>query len=73
MAESVRVVLCFAAILVASLPPASGQDKRLITLDEFMNATDVKEVKLSGDGTAAVIATVDADWQHNRFASDLWI
>ena len=38
-----------------------------------MNATDVKEVKLSPDGSAAVIATVVSDWQHNRFRSDLWI
>ena len=38
-----------------------------------MNATDVHEAKLSPDGSAAVIATVDSDWQHNRFRSDLWI
>jgi dipeptidyl aminopeptidase/acylaminoacyl peptidase len=44
-----------------------------ITLDEFMNATDVQEVKLSPDGSAAVISTEDADWQHNRFRSDLWL
>jgi dipeptidyl aminopeptidase/acylaminoacyl peptidase len=44
-----------------------------ITLDEFMNATDVNEVKLSPDGSAAIIATKSPDWQHNRFSSDLWI
>jgi dipeptidyl aminopeptidase/acylaminoacyl peptidase len=44
-----------------------------ITLDEFMNATDVKEVKLSPDGMSAIIATESPDWQHNRFGSDLWI
>ena len=38
-----------------------------------MNATDVKEAKLSPDGSAAVIATESPDWQHNRFRSDLWI
>ena len=52
---------------------AGAQSKSLITLDEFMNATDVHEAKLSPDGSAAVIATVDSDWQHNRFRSDLWI
>jgi dipeptidyl aminopeptidase/acylaminoacyl peptidase len=44
-----------------------------ITLDEFMNATDLKEVKLSPDGMSAIIATESPDWQHNRFGSDLWI
>jgi dipeptidyl aminopeptidase/acylaminoacyl peptidase len=38
-----------------------------------MNATDVHGAKLSPDGSAAVIATVDPDWQHNRYRSDLWI
>ena len=38
-----------------------------------MNATDVRGGKLSPDGSAAVIATVDSDWQHNRYRSDLWI
>ena len=38
-----------------------------------MNATDIKDVKLSPDGLEAVIATVDSDWQHNRFRYDLWI
>jgi dipeptidyl aminopeptidase/acylaminoacyl peptidase len=38
-----------------------------------MNATDIKEVKLSPDGSAAVIATVSSDWQHHRYSSDLWI
>jgi dipeptidyl aminopeptidase/acylaminoacyl peptidase len=38
-----------------------------------MNATDVHGAKLSPDGSAAVIATVDSDWAHNRFRSDLWM
>ncbi len=55
------------------LPLASGQSAPAITLDEFMNATDVQEAKLSPDGTAVVIATASPDWQHNRFRSDLWL
>jgi dipeptidyl aminopeptidase/acylaminoacyl peptidase len=38
-----------------------------------MNATDITGGKLSPDGSAAVIATVDSDWQHDRFRNDLWI
>jgi acylaminoacyl-peptidase len=56
--------------LLACLPVAAQQT---ITLDEFMNATDVQEVKLSPDGSAAVITAADPDWQHNRFSSDLYI
>src|SRR5271170_383196 len=59
--------------LLGWISVAGAQSKSLITLDEFMNATDVHEAKLSPDGSAAVIATVDSDWQHNRYRSDLWI
>ncbi len=68
-----RTVLFLSAILLAGVPVLAAQSKSLITLDEFMNATDVQEVKLSPDGMAAVIVTETSDWQHNRFADDLWI
>jgi dipeptidyl aminopeptidase/acylaminoacyl peptidase len=70
---SSRAALFLAGSLLGCLSVAGAQSKSLITLDEFMNATDVHEAKLSPDGSAAVIATVDSDWQHNRFRSDLWI
>src|SRR5258708_4131469 len=53
--------------------PAKDLITPLITLDEFMNATYVREAKLSPDSSAAIIATESPDWQHNRFSSDLWI
>ena len=68
-----RAVLLLAGSLLGSLTVAAAQSKSVITLDEFMNATDVHGAKLSPDGLAAVIETVDSDWQHNRFRSDLWI
>ncbi len=68
-----RAVLLLAGTLLLSLSVAAAQSKSLITLDEFMNATDVQGAKLSPDGLEAVIETVDSDWQHNRFRSDLWI
>jgi dipeptidyl aminopeptidase/acylaminoacyl peptidase len=38
-----------------------------------MNATEIKEMKLSPDGSAAVMATVSPDWQYYSFRSRLWI
>jgi dipeptidyl aminopeptidase/acylaminoacyl peptidase len=60
----------FVLALLACLPVAAQQT---ITLDEFMNATDVQDVKLSPDGSTAVITAADPDWQHNRFDSDLYL
>jgi dipeptidyl aminopeptidase/acylaminoacyl peptidase len=68
-----RAVFLLAGALLAALATVAQPAKDPITLDEFMNATDVKEVKLSPDGSAAIIATESPDWQHNRFSSDLWI
>jgi dipeptidyl aminopeptidase/acylaminoacyl peptidase len=68
-----RAVSLLAGALLAPLCAVAQPAKDPITLDEFMNATDVNEVKLSPDGSAAIIATKSPDWQHNRFSSDLWI
>ena len=78
MQRNSRAVLLLAVLLLdvaslASSPAAAQRGNDLITLDEFMNATEIKDVKLSPDGSAAVIATVSPDWQHNRFRNDLWI
>ena len=73
MLRNDRAVLLFAGLVLSSFSLIAQPAKGPITLDEFMNATDIREVKLSPDGSAAVIATVDSDWQHNRFRSDLWI
>jgi dipeptidyl aminopeptidase/acylaminoacyl peptidase len=68
-----RAVLLLAGTLLAGIPAVAQETKSVITLDEFMNATEIKEAKLSPDGSAAVMTTVDSDWQHNRYRSDLWI
>ncbi len=49
------------------------QDKPLISLDEFMNATSISDARISPDGTAAVIATSSPDWRGERFKQDLWL
>ena len=68
-------LLC-SALLIS--PVASAQSKApaplaSITLDEFMNATEITGAKLSPDGTAVVVATVFSDWEQNRFAENLWL
>ena len=73
MLRNCRAVLLFAGLILSTFSSDAQPAQGLITLDEFMNATDVTEVKLSPDGSAAVVATVDSDWQHNRFRNDLWI
>ena len=49
------------------------ESKPLITLDEFMNATELRSARLAPDGQAAVIWTNSPDWAHDRFRDDLWL
>ncbi len=44
-----------------------------ITLDEFLNTTEITAARLSPDGKAAVIATENPDWKNNQFRHDLWL
>lgn len=44
-----------------------------ITLDEYLNTTEINDARLSPDGTAAVISTTSPDWQHDRNRKDLWL
>ena len=55
------------------MPGFAAESGGLITLDEFMNATDLQGMQLSPDGSAAVVVTSSPDWQHDRFRNDLWI
>jgi dipeptidyl aminopeptidase/acylaminoacyl peptidase len=69
-------LLCLplAAFLCLGLPAAQAQTaKPAITLDEFMNTTEILEAHPSPDGTAAVIVTEAPDWKANDFRHDLWL
>jgi dipeptidyl aminopeptidase/acylaminoacyl peptidase len=61
---TLALLLC-GATLLAQKPP--------ITLDEFFNAVDIRNVRISPGGRAVVIETSYADWERNRFRSDLWL
>jgi dipeptidyl aminopeptidase/acylaminoacyl peptidase len=59
---------------VACLSPfALSQAKQKLTLDEFFNAVYYRDVHLSPDGSAVVFTTERADWDNERFRSDLWL
>jgi dipeptidyl aminopeptidase/acylaminoacyl peptidase len=63
-------------VLMVTELPLSGQTSptsQPISLDEFMNATDILAARISPDGNAVVIAAAAPDWQHNRFKEDLWL
>jgi dipeptidyl aminopeptidase/acylaminoacyl peptidase len=51
----------------------NAQSKPTISLDEFMNVTEIRDARISPDGGAAVIATSAPDWQQNRFKEELWL
>jgi dipeptidyl aminopeptidase/acylaminoacyl peptidase len=65
IAIQLSVSLC---ILPAVLPAQSA-----ITLDEFLNTTEITQARLSPDGLSAVIATESPDWKGSIFRHDLWL
>src|ERR1700722_9604803 len=59
----------FCAAALAQTPSA----KPPLTLDEFFNSVDIPTVRIAPDGRAVAIETSRADWEGNRFRSDLWL
>lgn len=52
---------------------AAQTAKPPMTLDEFFNAVEIRSVKISPDGHAVAIETARADWDANRYRTDLWL
>src|SRR5664279_1537910 len=63
-----RFTLMFCAAVAAA-----QTSKPLMSLDEFFNAVDIRNVRTSPDGHAVVIETARADWDADRFRNDLWL
>ncbi len=62
------------ALLLGLLPLAApAQSKPTITLDEYLNTTDILAARLSPDGTSAVISTEAPDWKNSVYHHDLWL
>ncbi len=62
-----------AALLTALVQCLAQSTKPAISLDEFLNTTEIRDARIAPDGSAAVIATSAPDWKLNRFREDLWI
>ena len=63
-----RFVLALCAVAAAaqtSKPP--------MTLDEFFDSVEIRAVEMSPDGHAVAIETSRADWDRDRFRTDLWL
>jgi dipeptidyl aminopeptidase/acylaminoacyl peptidase len=67
------LVALFAVFSAALLSARSAAEQPLLTLDEFFDSVSFHSVEVSPDGLAVVIETVRADWENNRYRSDLWI
>ena len=59
--------------LVAPLVARAQTEKPILTLDEYLNTTEIQGAKLSPDGTAAVIGTESPDWKTNSYRHTLWL
>jgi acylaminoacyl-peptidase len=67
-----RVTLSLVLMLL-SLFALHAQQKPRVTLEEFFNSVDFREVKISADGKAVLIATRRADWRRERYRDDIWL
>ena len=47
--------------------------KPTITLDEYLNTTDIVGTSLAPDASAAVISTETPDWKASAYRRDLWL
>ena len=63
------IPILFCAAALAQTPSA----KPPLTLDDFFNSVDIPSVRMAPDGHAVAIETTRADWDGNRFRSDLWL
>jgi dipeptidyl aminopeptidase/acylaminoacyl peptidase len=52
---------------------AAQAAKSAITLDEYLNTTDISDAKISPDGASVVIATDAPDWKNSVYRHDLWM
>ncbi|MFC5863591.1 S9 family peptidase [Acidicapsa dinghuensis] len=68
--------LVFAFLIIAalhSIPSKAQVNLPPITLDEYLNTTDITGARISPDGSAAVIGTESPDWKNNNFRHALWL
>ncbi len=65
---------CTIIATLALQTAASAQTtKPPITLDEFLNTTEIVGARLAPDGSAAVIGTESPDWKTSTYRHTLWL
>ena len=73
-AVTLRACLLWALLPISLFTAAFAQTaKPAITLDEFLNTTEIVGARVSPDGTAAVIGTESPDWKASNFRHTLWL
>jgi len=65
--------LALSALPLLALSQASLSPMKPITLDEFLNTTEIAGARISPDGTAAVIGTEYPDWKASAYRHTLWL
>ncbi len=65
--------LLFPLLVCAFSGLMSAQSKPTLTLDDFFNWVEIKDVKLSPDGSTVLMTTERADWEQEIFRDDLWL
>ena len=61
------------SLCLVSASSWAQSSKPAITLDEFLNTTEIVGTSLSPDASAAVIATEAPDWKASVYRHDLWL
>ena len=74
-----RSLLPVCVAVIVAVPPTTAQAQggsnpsKTITLDEYVNTTDITAAQLAPDGSAAIIGTNSPDWSHDCFRKNLWL
>src|SRR5262245_40560951 len=68
-----RRVTLWLVLILLSLATLHAQQKPRVALDEFFNSVDIRDVKMSPDGKAVLIATRRPAWRRDRFRDDIWL
>jgi dipeptidyl aminopeptidase/acylaminoacyl peptidase len=61
----IAVLLGCGSLVAQTRPP--------ISLDEFLNTTEIRDAKLSPSGDAAVVSVSAPNWKQERFDENLWL
>ena len=72
-ADGISRFLFLIPMLALACASHAEDKKPAITLDEYLNTTDIVGARLSPDGTSAVIGTESPDWKASTYRHTLWL